>query len=365
MQQILSTPVQTHARRAMARGQDHPSGADLRWQLLDLVRTCRHRLTLRDRDLAVLRGLLSLLPGSTAQRVVFASNRVLIDRCDGIDERTLRRRLAHLQDKGLVHRRHSPNGKRYQVRDEDNATQLAYGIDLTPLFQLQPHLEALAEDCAREGQRIALLKARLRDALFHAGGDIPADLAEDCRLALRRVLTSAQLETLLRRLHDAAEPRADAQPAQALAQVLSVSDGQNDRHIQRSDKESLNKKGHETQTSDPADEDLTVAECMELAPASRSMAIDPPQSWRDIIALSGLLGPAIGLKRPLLQDAEAQLGPHGCALAVIGLVEAFGRIRNPEAYLRTLIRTARDGGLNLCRMFRSLVRPGPMAMARG
>lgn len=363
MQQILSTPVLRHVRRPLAHTPMTTPASDLRWHLLDLVRRCRSRLALRDRDIAVLRGLLSLLPASASQRMVFASNRVLIDRCDGIDERTLRRRLAHLESKGLLARRHSPNGKRYRVRDAENVTQLAYGLDLEPLFAIQSHLEALAEDCAREGQRIAVLKARLRDALYHAGPATPPDLAEECRLSLRRTLTSERLQALLQRLLETAEVAALPSPTRPETPILTASDGQNDRHIQSSDKESLNKKQAEKAAEDH--DDLTVAECMDLAPSARAMATEKPRSWHEVIQLSALLGPAIGLDRPILQEAEARLGPHGSALAIIGLVEAFDRIRNPGAYLRALLNTARDRGLNLCRMFRSLAKPPSDRRQRG
>ena len=368
MQQILSTPVLRHVRRAAAPMPHTPADAsprDLRWHLLDLVRTCRHRLALRDRDIAVLRGLFSLMPAAAEahQRIVFASNRVLIDRCDGIDERTLRRRLLHLQDKGLLTRNLSPNGKRYQIRDESDAARLTYGLDLSPLFLIQSHLEALAEDCRRETQRIAVLRALLRDALYHAPSSTPQALRDEARLALRRTLASPRIEEILHHLRSSF-----ASNPVAAAQELTASDSQNDRHIQSSNTDSADSEGLEAAKSPVAittpakpgteDQDLTVTECLELAPAALAMAAEVPRTWRDIIKLAYMLAPAIGLRRASVDLAEARLGQHGCALAVLGLVEAFGRIRNPEAYLRALANAAQDKALNLVRMFRSLVRPG-------
>jgi replication initiation protein RepC len=352
MHQIMSSPVSRHARRT--DGLVRPNSApELRWQLLDLVRTCRKRLELRDRDIAVLRGLLSLLPGDGTAQVVFASNRVLIDRCDGIDERTLRRRLANLECKGLVHRRPSPNGKRYVVRDDESQTHLAYGIDMAPLFALRHHLEALADDCAREARRIAVLKARIRDALFHAGADLPPELAEQARLSLRRCLTSAEYEALLVALDEQRMPQ--PMPALSAAPQLTASDSQNDRHIQSSGKESSEKISMET--SSMAADDLTVTDCVTLAPAACEMAAQEPRSWQDIIGLAATLGPAIGLRARVLQEADRAIGPHAAALAVMGMVQAFDRIRNPEGYLLALIRKAQGAALDPVRMFLSLVRP--------
>ena len=286
--------------------------------------------------------------------MVFASNRTVIDRCDGIDERTLRRRVTHLESKGLLQRRISPNRKRFQVRDEFGAVQLSYGIDLTPLWQMQPHLEALAEDCDREDQRIVLAKAKIRDALFHANEDIPQELAEEARLSLRRSLPSDALEILYARLISAADPSHTPQAAAPVASKLTDSDSQNDRHIHRSNEESMNRTSDETQIDGYGD--MTVGECMELAPSVRDFAVTTPKNWEDIIKLAAMLGPAIGLKPSILRDAAIRLTQHGAALAVIGLTQAFSRIRNPEAYLRTLIRNAQSGDLDLCRMYRSLVK---------
>ena len=377
MEQITSTPMPRHARRPSLSSlktlaQTSPADKDKRWHILDLAKTCRQRLKLRDRDIAVLRGLLSLLPSQARpdQMVVFASNRVLIDRCDGIDERTLRRRVAHLQDCGMLKRRTSPNGKRYQVRNEHHDAMLTYGIDLAPLFHIQSHLEALAEDCRQEAVRTKVLRSLIRDVLFKTPPHQITDVQIEAQRALRRVLDSNQLQQILSQLEDAA-PIVIPQFTDNVTLPtthLSVSDGQNDRHIQSSYKDNLESIGAESETlSKPAREkksanvdhaDITVDECMDLAQTAREMAPKQPRCWEDLINLSTSLAPAIGLQGAVIHEAEKHLGKHGCALAVLGLVEAFGRVRNPEAYLTALVRRRLMQSLDLVRMFRSLVRPG-------
>lgn len=379
MEQNTSTPMLRHARRTNMSSLKTPArpsatDKDKRWHILDVVKACRHRLKLRDRDITVLRGLLSLLPPQARldQMVVFASNRVLIDRCDGIDERTLRRRIAHLQDCGMLERRTSPNGKRYQVRNAHHDAQLTYGIDLAPLFHIQNHLEALAEECRHEAARIKVLRSMIRDVLFNTRQHEGAGIQDEAQRALRRVLDSEQLQLILSRLEGAAAAM-PSHMTNALSQstpCLSASDGQNDRHIQRSYKDNLESERAESKVArypvqletcrrlDRAD--ITVDECMELARTAQAMTPRQPQCWEDLIDLSARLAPAIGLHRAVVHEAERHLGRHGCALAVLGLVEAFGRIRNPEAYLTALVRRHLQQGLNLVRMFRSLVRPvGP------
>ena len=377
MEQITSTPMPRHARRPnlsslKTLAQPPAADKDKRWHILDLAKTCRQRLKLRDRDIAVLRGLLSLLPSQARpdQMVVFASNRVLIDRCDGIDERTLRRRVAHLQDCGMLKRRTSPNGKRYQVRNEHHDALLTYGIDLAPLFHIQSHLEALAEDCRLEAVRTKVLRSMIRDALFKTPPHQITDVQKEAQRALRRVLDSNQLQQILSQLEEAAPVMIPQFTDNVTLPTthLSVSDGQNDRHIQSSYKDNLESEGHESETlSNPAIEkksanvdhtDITVDECMDLARTAREMAPKQPRCWEDLIDLSISLAPAIGLQGAVIHEAEKHLGKHGCALAVLGLVEAFGRVRNPEAYLTALVQRRLKQGLDLVRMFRSLVRPG-------
>jgi replication initiation protein RepC len=369
MEQTTFSPVLRHARRPDLPSQK-PTAVekDRRWLLLDLAKTCRQRLKLRDRDIAVLRGLLSLMPAEARadQMVVFASNRVLIDRCDGIDERTLRRRIAHLQSLGMLTRRTSPNGKRYQLRDENHQAQLTYGIDLAPLFHIQTHLEALAEDCRRESLRIKLLQKKIRDVLFHTASDQPTHLQLEAQRALRRTLSSAHLQQILAVLEEstAIETTQPLDKPELVANELSATDGQNDRHIQRSYKDNLESETAENKTTASEQKpitqnaaDITVEECITLAKTAQTMAVTRPECWQDLIDLSASLAPAIGLQRDLVHEAEKHLGRHGCALAVLGLVEAFGRIRNPEAYLVALVQRRIKQGLDLVRMFRSLVKP--------
>ncbi len=335
---------------------------DLRWHLLDLARRCRDPLGLRDRDITVLRGLLTLLPASNQPErlIVFASNRVLIDRCDGIDERTLRRRILHLQAKGLLVRKLSPNGKRYLVRDESAEARLTYGIDLSPLFAMQAHLEALAESEKREDLRRSALRAVVRDVLYHHAGSISPELCEQARLSLRRTLTSAQLQDVIDLMRNSLP--ADDEQGHVESAQMSASHSQNDRHIQSSNKESFDSECKKPQASplprqEPARNDITVDECVALAKNAAELAPNRPRTWADVIELSAILAPAIGLTKTAVQSAQMHLGAHGCALAVIGLVEAFDRIRNPRAYFQSLTLRAEAQGLDCIRMFRSLAKP--------
>ena len=215
-----------------------------------------------------------------------------------------------------------------------------------------------------------MLRSLIRDVLFKTPPHQITDVQNEAQRALRRVLDSNQLQQILSQLEEAAPVMIPQFTDNVTLPTthLSVSDGQNDRHIQSSYKDNLESEGAESETlSNPAHKkkstnmdhaDITVDECMDLARTAREMAPKQPRCWEDLIDLSTSLAPAIGLQGAVIHEAEKHLGKHGCALAVLGLVEAFGRVRNPEAYLTALVQRRLKQGLDLVRMFRSLVRPG-------
>lgn len=374
MEYIMSSPVLQHVRRTNNCNQKDPlaetpkRAEDARWSLLDLVRRSRKHLGLRDRDIAVLRGLMSFVPPSAApdSLVVFASNRVLIERCDGIDERTLRRRLEHLRTCGFIARRSSPNGKRYQVRDDAAHVRLTYGIDLSPLFAIRNHLTALAEQCLRNEIRTKALRSVIRDILYHHAACIQPELAEHASRAIRRSLSCDQLEEIVKQLQ--AELPTTATPDTLVTAVLTVSDSQNDRHIQNSEKENYEserprkKQSPESRATTPNNcenvesTDITVAECMALAKNAAAFAMTPAQDWNDVVRLSDTLAPAIGLEKHDVETARRTMGSLGSALAILGLVEAFEKVRRPRAYLHALSNRACGEGFDYVRMFRSLTK---------
>jgi replication initiation protein RepC len=372
MEHVMSSPVQRHVRRTKPSYHDDRRTVapvkkeDARWSLLDLVRRCRKPLGLRDRDVAVLRGLLSFVPQSAdpSTLVVFASNSALIERCDGIDERTLRRRLAHLKANGLLARKSSPNGKRYRVMDECAEARLTYGIDLSPLFAIRDHLIALADDCSRDEIRCKALRSVIRDILYNQAADIQPAVRDLAYRSLRRCLSSDQLANLIKKLQDEL-PQAGAEPS-SVTESVTGSDRQNDRHIQKSKKENYESEcaaenassgvctNDQATNDEERDSDITVSECMALAKNAASFASSGAKDWSDVVRLSDTLAPAVGLARSDVENARDAMGALGSALAILGIVEAFDRIRRPRAYLQALTKRAAKEGIDVVRMFRSL-----------
>lgn len=96
-------------------------------------------------DHDVLAALLSFLPCTLSDRgqerpispdmllTIYASNNTICDRAGGISDRTLRRAITRLEERGWIARRASSNGKRFPQRSGGQPVA-AFGIDITPLL---------------------------------------------------------------------------------------------------------------------------------------------------------------------------------------------------------------------------------------
>jgi replication initiation protein RepC len=179
-------------------------------------------------------------------------------------------------------------------------------------------------------------------------------------------LSCDQLEEIVEQLQ--AELPTTSAPDTVVTAVLTVSDSQIDRHIQSSRKENYeserarDKRSPENPTATPSNSeneesnDLTVAECMALAKNAAAFAMAPAQDWNDVVRLSDTLAPAIGLEKHDIETARRTMGSLGSALAILGLVEAFEKVRRPRAYLHALTKRASEEGFDFVRMFRSLTK---------
>ena len=150
-----------------------------KWKLFRDVAEAREKLGLQDRSLAVLNALLSFYPETDLCQekglVVFPSNEQLSLRAHGIAGTTLRRHLAALVDAGLLHRRDSPNGKRYVRRQAGGEIEQAFGFSLAPLLLRSEEFAHLAQSVTAE--RRALSQAR--------------EALTICRRDIRKLITAA------------------------------------------------------------------------------------------------------------------------------------------------------------------------------
>jgi replication initiation protein RepC len=352
------------------QGSDMPSAS---WEILDALTACRTEFGLTSTSITVLRALLSFLPKTEERRsdqfLVWPSNEALAKRADGMDERTLRRHLARLSDAHLIERRSSPNGKRFALRFKTSLVT-AYGFTLLPLFSRKSEILETAEAMRVEADHAKIERARILEYLHRLAthevdegeASISADRDREIRRILRRSVRAndlAEIANSLRKLLKVCDPE---------TAVMSGSNSQNDRHHQKTDKESLESVAQDHEAPNVVDnhnqgrtltnenEDVTLEDCLEAASESVAFSSEPVRSWRDLIKLGETLAPMIGIGSELMDHVRRSMGQLAASISILCLVQRTGKIARPAAYLRTLAQRADCGQFSLSALVRSARR---------
>ena len=399
---LVSASHESDARALPHRKQPSTSNLD-RWSILSQLVIARDAFGLTDRDITVLRALISCLPKQDPTNTfVFASNRTLSARAEGMHERTLRRHLANLVNSGLVTKQNSPNLKRYVRRDRSGEIVRAFGFDLSMLWARSDEICALAAQATDAATEVALLREELsliRQGILKLD---PAttemeDIADGIRKACRRKLSSNDLQTIISNLYEMLPCVSGPQQTPSDASIVSATDSQNVRHQQSSIRDisesealeecAIPERPHNLErknamnieesgsmlrqqhpnpaTTERSEESRPVAantpalpSVMEACPESLSFAIDPVRTWYDLIRFADILAPMVRIGRDLLEDARRSMGAVEAAVAVMCIVQMGSKVRSPGAYLRTLSNKATMGGFSTNAMVRALLRPG-------
>lgn len=149
MPRLVSYANLKRLETANAIGSNHPQGLINKWKLYDAIKAARAEIGLCHREVAVLHDLITFLPGQLidpkAENIVFASNKSLLERVQGMGMSTMRRHIAKLVEMGLITRNYSPNGKRYRRRARNGAPECKFGFDLQNLLKRAPEIFQLEE----------------------------------------------------------------------------------------------------------------------------------------------------------------------------------------------------------------------------
>lgn len=349
----------------------NPVAYRITYDLLAPVKVLRKELGLTPNCIGVLTALISFLPRDKTEKVetpaltiVFPSNEALSERCNGIDERTIRRCLVRLVEAGLITRRTSANRKRFPLRFGGTIRD-AFGFDLQPLAVQRDALANRARSVAQTHQDLMSLRATalsLRVAASHLP-DLSADEAVSisaARNTLRRTsLTTDEalaivtmLQTLLRKHSNSAtnETRCNETLEPALKainpQEMSGGNGQNVRQIESQKKEF--KIQTQTQTEAPIHIAREVSEAtMNVDPATMawtdfvhvaSFFPEEPQSATSLTRTIFDLGRLLRIGQQTLARMINISGPGRILLAFNYLLSKADSIRNPEAYFERMLR---------------------------
>ncbi|WP_429932929.1 plasmid replication protein RepC [Agrobacterium vitis] len=379
---------------ALVKGQlqsatDQPVRTIEKWKVFRDIAEARQLLGLQDRALAVLNALLTFYPGNElaagGSLIVFPSNAQLSLRAHGIAGTTLRRQLGALVDAGLIHRRDSPNGKRYAHRDRTGEIEEAFGFDLKPLLVRAGELAGMAQKVAEE----ARLFKRAREALTLCRRDvrklITAALEEGAEGDWARIesLYIAQVGRLSRApsrteviaaLEDMSLLRDEVVnllELQLETKNMDGNDSQDGDHIQNSKPDSIHElepssrkeQGRVTETAStpmpaigtqkPFPLGMVVRACPQIGDYGPAGTIS---SWHDLMGAAVIVRSTLGVSPSAYQEACEVLGPENAAVTIACILERAGHINSAGGYLRDLTVRAKRGKFSLGPMLMALLR---------
>ncbi|SIR37443.1 replication initiation protein RepC [Rhizobium sp. RU20A] len=367
---------------------DSAQHADIdKWKVFRDACEARTLLGLQDRALAVLSALLSFYPETelSAERsmIVFPSNAQLSVRAHGISGRTLRRCLAALVEAGLIERHDSPNGKRYAHRDSDGDIEAAFGFSLAPLYARAAELAGTAQLVAAE----ARLFKRSREALTicrrdvrklitaameeGASGDWLAIEAIYLELVgrLPRTPDRQTVESVLDEMQMLRDEILNRLEVQMKSETMSGNPGQDDRHIQNSNTDSIHELEPRFETKQAAPDTvksrqqsepiksyplgLVLKACPQIGDYGPGGAIS---SWRELMAAAVVVRSMLGVSPSAYQEACEIMGPENAAVTIACILERAGQIHSAGGYLRDLTAKAGRGEFSLGPVIMALLR---------
>lgn len=368
MDHIITTALAAGAQKSCVQNQTQGFAPVLRRDLLRAVRQCRSELGLSTGDVLVLDTLLSFLPcrdpATGADRpitpstmlIVYASNKTICERANGMNDRVLRRHVSRLCEVGLLARRDSATGKRFPLRSSGRVAS-AYGLDLSPLLLAAGRLAKLAEDVEQEKQEKRTLRAEaltLRADILRratALGDETAALVERMKTVLRR--SSLGLEDLRAILSDLAVINASMtvsypeNPAKdCVPDNISPDTDQSSKRRFDTAKESAGNGPNVRQVETPKtdtnlprlhDIDRVWEECPEIA----SLFPTPPTSTTRLREIMQTMAACVGIEGEVLANGLRVLGWADLLRAMDKLAQQALTIGSPQAWLSAVIRNKR------------------------
>jgi replication initiation protein RepC len=377
---------------AMIRGQlataEIPAGKSVdKWKVYRDACDARTLLGVRDRALAVLNALLSFYPEtilcSDDKLVVFPSNAQLTARANGIAGTTLRENLALLVKAGLIHRKDSPNGKRYARKNGQGEIDDAYGFSLAPLLARSEELAQLAQAVVAERRHVQILRERItilrRDirkmisAAMEEGADgdwIKIEMHYVSMVAtISGAKTQPDLTEIAENLAMLHHEITNILEMQFNSQKTDANDNECRRHIQNSKTDSINEsepRSEKEQGDQPVENLRPLREPVKAFPLAMVLRACPDISdygpggvisnWRDLMTAAVVVRSTLGVSPSAYQQACEVMGPENAAVAIACILERAGHINSAGGYLRDLTRRAAKGEFSLGPVLMALLR---------
>lgn len=322
--------------------------ADETWVIFRVLRDAAPRLGIKPKVVQTLSALISCLKAGRGM-ICFASNAELQRRLAGVSDKTIRRHLAELAEAGVIQRRSSPNGKRYSTRDPQSGAVEAYGIDLSPMIENRERWSNALVEAERDKAHMRHLRTKILARLAwiddrgHDGIDTTV-----VRTVLRRTsLTPALLEEILAKIDDIMRKESEPHtpyPSNApeikdsRTDPMTATAGQNDRHLLKSYPEDYESDLREEAEKAPEDGEQDMLVKLQMGcPSAMEFALEPVTTWDAADKHARMLAPMIGINHALLAQARERFGLREAAITVLAMVQLQPRIRNMQAYFRSLV----------------------------
>jgi replication initiation protein RepC len=164
---------------------------------------------------------------------------------------------------------------------------------------------------------------------------------------------------------------------QVKAEKTDTNDGQNGRHIQNSNPESI----HDLEPRSEKEQDATAepdkvrpSETLKAFPLNMVLRACPQlvdyapggeiSHWRELMAAAVTVRSMLGVSPSAYQEACEVMGPENAAVAIACILERAGHINSAGGYLRDLTTRARRGEFSLGPMLMALMRANAGATAK-
>lgn len=329
------------------------------WPVFRDLRDARTSYGLKARHLTTLAALLSFLRDGDGQMTVFASNRSILERLNGLCERTFQRHITQLVEVGLLRRNDSSNRKRFRLRGPASLI-LSYGLDLSPLME---KADEIASRARVERDRLAYTAILRQQILKLLSSDqlsgICAARETQLRKSLRRKQPIAALEAALSELQtsltdsDVSSEALDRSNDQS--DNLSTNNSQTVGHIHESNEEDIDRyEAPRPPMTQPAR--CKLLEVLRKAcPSSQTWLSTGFSSWNEVLSQVRQLASWVGISNSTYTAAEQVQGRENTAATLFAILERAEKIRQPAAYFHAVTVGKRSRSFSADRMLRQLL----------
>ena len=298
------------------------------WAIFRALRDSHTKFGLRSGHMQTLQAMLSFLKPGHGD-TVFASNDEICRRAGGFDERTLRRHIDRFVELGFMKRHDSPNRKRYRVRSSDGQC-LSYGLSLAPLIERANELLATAQEIENRRRDCIFLRKQILTRLAQLEEfDITDTFPAEARKILRRKMSMIEYRALLAKA-DAVCKHLSTTVDGPKATILSGSDGQNDRHHSKSEKEDKDLESFDSNQM------LQVETLTSVCEQATAFATNRLRTWQDVEAHARTLAPMMGIHPRSYEKATTAIGAQRASCAIFIILQLGNRIRDLSAYFHSI-----------------------------